>query len=95
MQRNEDKNYKLSVRRPLLKLPNRLLKGHLEGGPANMTANVARVEQILYVMLKISYCPKLSFFTITWKKSMSAVIMTYVWILQKVKATIDNETKGL
>ena len=45
-----------SVRRPLLRLANRMHKGHLEGGPATMTTNVTRVEQILHVMVKINYC---------------------------------------
>ena len=56
-----------SVRRPLLRLANRVHKGHLEGGPATMTTNVTRVEQILHVMVKINYCSNLCFFTIMWK----------------------------
>ena len=37
---------------PLLRLANCVRKGHLEGGPTTMTGDVARVEQILYVMVK-------------------------------------------
>ena len=37
---------------PLLRLANCVRKGHLKGGPATMTGDVARVEQILYVMVK-------------------------------------------
>ena len=62
VQCNKDKDDK--VRRPLLRLANRMHKGHLEGGPATMNTNVTRVEQILYLMVKINHCSNLCFFTI-------------------------------
>ena len=73
VQCNNDKD----VRRPLLRLANHVHKGHLEGGPATMTTNVTRVEQILYVMVKNQLLFQLVFlYNYVEKVVMSAIIVT-------------------